>query len=444
MKASRNAIQFERRSKQDLQDQYKEELELIIKLKQNELQRTKDDKYKDTDQIAQSVKKCLELEERHLRFKRDRERMIAQESQQSRCLRMEELARQREEDERRAREHLRESMDLETLTLKARKEKQRQEIEGFKNHYQQTLMRKSDEKEEERQRSKLYSEEEKIKLEKMERENYDLFMQNVRNSQTKSNDVLEIYERLHASVAERDRAEYQRTVEKPVFEAFQKELEKERQELLARKQLKEENNNFVQEQIEENSQKKEIIQYEQAKLDYEMLVEDLERQDQADQEAKQLKKQRLLETLNTLKSQMKQKQTENAKVNFMNLHESRVNDLAKNSSDGFINPEEVGASIPGFVMPHERKRQLAVLEQSVKLNNQFLTLAMSSPLPENAFKSSNISRRKTFQPDLSKLNLLNKENFKTQPSAFVNDYQYNRHRNKNSTYDIISNNTKIF
>jgi hypothetical protein len=442
MRATRNANQLERRDSQDIRQKYKEELDMIIQLKQSQIQMTKDSKHKEADFIAKSVQNCQELEEQHKKYKRDRERKLITESQLGSNLRKEELVRNKNEEEMNERENLRESMNLHTMLMNEKKQKHQQEIESFKNHYNETRIRKNDEKEEERRRNKHYYEEEQKNLEKMERDNFE-FIQNIRNRLSKNKDVLDFYERLHANVTERNRTEYQRTIEKPILEHMQKELEKERLDLLSRKQMKNENTNFIQDQIEKNTQKKEMLMYEQAKIDYEMLVEDLERQDQMDHETKIAKKQKLLEILNTLKSQIEHKSSDNAKINNMNMHESRINDIIQNNESGLVDPGQIGCSIPGFVMPHERKRQLSVMDQSMKLNNHFLTNAINLKQTET-FKNSSMSRRMTFQPNITKSHLFNKENHNKQPNDSSSDYQFISYRHKNGAYNIISNDAKNY
>jgi hypothetical protein len=440
MRASKDATIKEKMGSMDLRQQYKEELDMIIKMKQSELQKTKDSRFKEADQIAQSVLKCRELEEQHLRYKRERERMFMQESQVSNVRRKEEMAKQKVEEDMQALEQLRESLDLEAMNLRVKKEKHQKEIEQFQSHYKQSLRRKTEERDEERRLNKMYYEAEQKNLERLERENRE-FQANIIKRLDKNKDVLEFYERLYAAVNDQKRSEYHRTIEKPILECLQRELEKEKQDLLSRKQLKNENNKFILEQIENNSRKREMLQYEQAKMDYERLVEELERQDSMDKEAKLANKQKLMEVLNALKHQIEQKSSELNKTNCMNVHETKINDSQRNTES---NPEfsEVGAAILGFTMPHERKRQLSVMEQSMKLNNHFLTNAMT--LSNDNVKASSISRRPLFQPDASKSHLFNKENRNLQPSDFTNDYDYIRYRNKNATFDIISNSMRNF
>jgi len=440
MQATKKATLKEKMDTSDLRQQYKEELDMLIKFKQSELQRTKDRRLMEADQIAQSVLRCREMEEQHLRLKRERERMLMHESQVSNSRRKEEVAKLKAEEDQQALDHLRESLDLEAMNLRAKKEKHEREVEQFQSHYKQTIRRKNDEKEEERRLNKFYYEAEQKNLEKLERENRE-FHANILKRLDKNKDVLDFYERLHAALSDHKRSEYHRTVEKPILECLQKELEKEKQDLLVRRQLKNENNQFILEQIDNNTRKREMLQYEQAKLDYERLVEELERQDSLDKEAKLAKKQRLMEVLNTLKQQIEHKGSEMIKTNCLNVHESKINDSQRNS-EGCLEPKEIGVSIPGFAMPHERKRQLSVMEQSIKLNNKFLTNAMT--MSNDNVKSSSLSRRTLFQPDASKSHLFNKENRNAQPADFSNDYDYIRFRNKNATFDIISNNVRNY
>jgi hypothetical protein len=440
MKASFNAVQNEAKEVHDMRHHYRDELDMIIKMKQIELQRTKDTRNKDADLIIQNIEKCKELEDKHKRFRRERERSMLQDSQLQTIKRNDEITKMKNEEEIKIRDLLRESIDKETIILRAKKERHQKEIESCQNHYYQAIAKKNEVKEEDRKRDKNYYEEEKKYLEKMEKDNTD-FMAGIRNRLLKNQDVLEFYERLYASISENKRLEYKKIIEKPSLDKLARELEKEHQELMARKQLKNENNQFILEQIENNAQKKEILQYQQAKLEYDMLVEDLERQDNLDQASKIAKKKILMDILNTHKSQIEYKNNEKWKIHCMNMHEARLNGPIKDK-EGFIsNPEDIGNSIPGLSMAYERKKQLLVMENSLKRNNHFLSNGISSPLIEN-FKSSNVSRRKVFQPDNSKAHLFNKENHNRQPSDFDNDYHYIRYMNKNQTFDIISNNMK--
>jgi len=440
MQSTKKTVMKEKMETCDLRQQYKEELEMLIKLKQTELQKTKGSRNQEADQIAQSVLRCREVEEQHMRYKRERERMFMQESQVTNLRRKEEIAKIKADEDLQALEHMRESLDIEAMNQRAKKEKHQKEIEQFKNHYHQTIQRKNDEKEEERRMNKLYYEAEKKNLEKLERENRE-FHSNIAKRLDKNKDVLDFYERMHAALSDYKRSEYHRTVEKPVLECLQKELEKEKQDLLAHRQLKDENNHFILEQIENNARKREMLQYEQVKMDYERLVEDLERQDNLDKEAKLAKKQKLMEVLNSLKYQIEQKESGMTRTNCMNVHESKINDSQRNS-DGITEPKEVGVSLPGFAMPHERKRQLSVMEQSIKLNNKFLANAMT--MSNDNVKSHSMSRRPIFHPDVSKSHLFNQENRSMQPSDFTNDYDYIRYRHKNATFNIISNNVRNY
>jgi hypothetical protein len=442
MKASFNAQRNENKDAQGLHQQYKEDLDALIKIKQGEMLKTKDLRNKDADLIAQSVQNCKDLEEKQKRFKRERERTLLQESQVFTQMRKDELVKQKANADALLNEHLKESLVLESINLKAKKEKHLKEKEGFQNHYHQVLSRKNEEKEEERRRNMQFYDEEKKNLEKMERENAE-FMESIRNRLSKNKSIFEFYEKLNANNSENQLSEYKRIVEIPALEHFQRELEKEQQDLMAKKLLKTENNQFILEQIENNAQKKEMLQYQQARLEYELLVEELEHQNHIDQETKISRKKKLMDVLNTLKNQIERKNSHNSKINFMNMHESRVNDAKKYKDEIPINLEEFGSSIPGYTMAYERKKQINIIEQSSKLNNHFLTNAISSPLMDN-FKSSTVSRRKIFQPDNGKSHLFNKENVNRQPSEFTNDYQYIRFMNKNQTFDIISNNLKQF
>lgn len=438
----RNSIattQVERQHHLDMRQQYKHELDLLIQIKKNELQKTNESRHKDSDAVAQSIKRCQEMEEQHLKQKRERERLLMQESQLSNHRRKEEEARQRNEDKEQARQHLQQSMHLEALNRKAKGEQHKRDVDEFTEHYSQSVAHKAKEREEEKARNKQYYEDEQKMLANMEEENFR-FMESIRRRTEHHKDVQDFYRDMHKDTIERQRENYQRTIEGPVLEHLRKELEKEQQDLLARQQLKEETNTFILAQIKNNEQKREMLEYEQARADYERLIDELERRDNMDRETKAVKRAQLKETLDTLRAQIDRKRKELSKVNCLNLHEMRTNQHVKDETE-MPSIDQEASYIPGFAVPHERKRQLMVMEQSIKLNNQLLASSLSNTGLKD-FKSSSVSRRKIFQPDMTKSNVLNKENHNQQPSSFASDYQFIRFRNKNMTYDIISNTAK--
>jgi hypothetical protein len=442
MKASTKLNQLERQGNHELRQMYQSELDAIISLKKNEIQSKKDVDSRDADLITKSIQKCKELEDSRHNLKRERERLMIIEAQAHEKKRKEESIKRKEKEALIEREMLRESVKLEARILQERKEKLRKEKENFQNHYNQTLNRKQEEKNEEKHRNARFYEEEQRMLEKMENDNFE-FIENIRNRLSKNKDAINFYERLYANTSEKQQLEYKRTIEKPILENLQRELENEKKELLLRNQLKNENNKFLVEQIEINARMKEMLQYEQTKNEYERLVEDLEKQDYLDKETKLIKKQNLMDILNTLKSQIESKSNFNRFSNNMNMHEYRVNDVNKKYESKETKSKDIGSSIPGFVIPHERKRQLAVLEQSIKVNNHFISSAMHAQHQENS-NSIPCNRKKFYQPDVQNSLLCNKENINRQSSDFASDYQFIRHRNKNSCYDIISNSVRPF
>ena len=389
MRSSLATTQVERQNHLDMRQQYKQELDLLIQIKKNELQKTSEMKLKESDVVAQSVKRCQEMEEQHLKQKRERERVLMQESQLSNHRRKEDEVRQRTEDKEQARHHLEQSMQLEVMSRHAKAEQHKREIKDFTEHYNQSLAHKVKEREDEKVRNKQNYEEEQLLLEKMEEENMQ-FMENIRRRSENHKDVQDFYRDMHKDTVERQKDNYLRTVEGPVLERLRKDLDKEQQELLTRQNMKDETNSFIIAQIKNNEHKREMLEYEQAREDYERLIEDLERRDNMDRETKAVKRAQLKGTLETLRDQIDRKRRELSRVNCLNLHEMRVNQHIKDETEAPCNDQEA-SFLPGFAVPHERKRQLMVMEQSIKLNNQLLASSLSNtPLARRNTCSSNV------------------------------------------------------
>lgn len=233
----------------------------------------------------------------------------------------------------------------------------------------------------------------------------------------------EVYKRMMQDHDEKVKETNYFLIEKPVLKKLQKELEEEEYELKNRITYKNENRSFLQKQIKNNELKKQLLKYEEDKLDNQIIQQEIDKQDLKDKSFAKKYKNKLNATLKTIKRQIEESKQRLLGEDYLNENEAKHNNKETIKID-FENPcNGIISGLPGFVRPNDRVRQLEIIKN-------------------NTMNCYDINRFKRKRASVCLGSKKLRSGVKFDGSLFQNEYSYMKNKFTSRPFDIISNTLK--
>ena len=374
------------------------------------------------DQITRFMDKNLELEEKFMISKREKEKQMLRESLFNAGLKKETAEKERAEEVRRQNEALLELSNNQLFQSQKEAQRKREYIREARKQYEEAIESKKNIKQ-----KKLRDEQIK------EKEFLDLLDKNSKDQNQREESIKLRLQRLEEFGILFDQLCHQEPGRKDLLieiltnqnalSSIDRQIESNRALLDKNRGLSKENLASIKAQMKENELAKDLLLYEEKAKEYEEL-EKIAIQLKGEQKEEILcKRKAASEFLESLKQQINNRQGNYTNSSNLNRHEYRIN---KDSIDCY---ELDKSKLPGFEQSSDRLRQVEIVKNSIQKNQNSLesTFKVSSQL---GTRSIIRGRRSTFKPQLAQSQLQGPSPIQNLPIS--TSYQLNKERGRTS------------
>lgn len=429
----------ERTMSRDLTEHYRKELGLVLQLKQAEIERSKCQLIKETEEMRKTLAQADINERKQRQHLQSRELNLLRESQVNADSRRKEEKQQNLLDVQDVKKSIARNDELELLAEQEARVKRQNELESLTRHLNESKIHKNKICEEQKAKEIEYRKGEEDFLRKLEKEG-KATTEKVQKALQKSAMFGSIYQQVYQTENEKKKQLEFLMVEKPYQDRIAQQKEKKLQESALRKEKLEKINNALRVQIEDNKLRKDSELLSNLQAENEQLHKEMVKFEAQDAENRLTSKLAMKEYLDSIQSQISEQRANRKTGEVMNVHESGVNRPIIEKTDPKPSSTENTVAFPGFQIQHDRVKQLHMIDRSLRLDATFLQ-STDFGNENNRFPRYSFSRRSL----AAKLNALepkypgnNKENGPCQTSNFKSDYEFIRHKDKGKNYDIIS------
>ncbi len=178
--------------------------------------------------------------------------------------------------------------------------------------------------------------------------------------------------------------------------------------------------------MENNRLKKELLQYEEQRIDNERLQSELKRQKITDEHFKASYQSKLQENQNYLKKQIGDYRKQLMLEDYLTKEEAKNNHLTAQKTDFQKPTNDMVGGLPGFVRPLDRLKQLEMIKNTNRYND----------LIQKENNLSKIPRKKTLKFHQTKPK---RQHITYEAKKFNNDYQFMKNKHEQRPFNIISN-----
>ena len=409
-------------------NQYKEELDLIIKLKNRQKEIQTISKKSEIELLNEKVKNALEVQSKFDKTLKEYERTSLETS-------FVDLRDRRQSLNARDSEmKIREREELGKTQAQMSEEKRKKNIDKVRNmidnnhtlnEHSQFLQRK---KLEEKKQEKLYSESEMQMIEKMLQKNEE-FRDAIRNRLNKYQACQRVTQTVVNDYMSKKRME-DNTINKNYQDRLESELLKEKQHLEDIKSRKGDLNQCLLKQIQENAIERETKLFNDIQAEHKQMIE---QEDKLDAKARYRKNhlcEMMKETLMTLKRQIENRKSALMEKYNMTKNEIDLNNPKASENDNRYLTEKTLQFVPGYAHQYDKTLMDAYQEKAIDCEKQNIESVLKQCMGSKENDCLKTNMIKIIKKKSAKNSLPQLKNFK-------NEYEFIRNRGKNGMVNII-------
>ena len=430
MEKNRRNIQSIKIFEEERRRKYKEELDLLVRLKAKEKENRSNQN--GLFQTVKNLELCKDLERKDHNLLRELQKNSCQQAMGDQAKHREMMENQEQENKRTYNRNLKESLCVQQVELEQKKEMRLREIEESRHQYEDYMFMKKHRARQVSQADKDFFVQETRFREKLERENREL-MERVRRESRKYEDVLPVYANLNNEERRRKQMTDYKFIVKGFLEKEAKELERETRELERLKSVKNEITETLVQQMENNRIKKEFLRYENLRVENEILTEEMAVQKNQSDKTKLERQATIREMMGMLARQIREREERLLGSNNLTTAEEEINCRQKDNEGGVVGGEMTVGSIPGFCVQQDRLRMISVFDKDMKLTDYNL---------QEALMNQNRVNDKSVNKEVSGINrgqFQSTDILAKTRSQFRNEYEYLKYKKWHNNFNIISN-----
>lgn len=433
--ANLSQIQKEKQEDQQKKQNFREGLDLAIKIKFQENNQNMINKYETLKTTSQEVEEARQAEIKDSNIRRRFEASFLETSM------LESLQQKRKTRE----QELKEQEEMQNIYKEYQKLDEKEKIQAINGKRLQSALNKKivenlkqkyqEKKEEEKNANKEFIQSEWKIIDHMIKKNEE-FIEGIRQRTEKNQECKRMTVKMQNDFFLKKKQDDYFLVEKPVDDRLQSELIREKDQLEEMKQKKCELSHFILRQIQQSNLDKNVSLYKNMEEEHAIITKEMERLDEVEKIKKNKIRTQLQETMNTLKTQISLRQEALKEKNTMNSTEVWQNNPKADfpNQQSYI-PEKTLQYIPGYAYQHDKHLMNKHADQVGERNKIYMMNIQTGidRLKENNEdfnkpKSSIFEgRRKTQDYRINKM---------TEP---LKEYDFIRNRQKNGVFNIITN-----
>lgn len=421
----------------DRRRKYKEELDLLVRLKNQGKENSQSGHNKRLSNTAFDECTKQELQEESFLKQLQRQHFLEslEQQEQQKRKRAELEAKERREQQK----HLEENQSQLISEQRNRLLNRQSQVQQCREHYNKQMERKRQEQEEQNMLSKKYFEKEREMLTKMEVENYQ-FLDHIRHKKQRYEGVFDCYANLNEEERRKKEQLEGLFVDRGFREIERNALEKAALENEKKKGLRKEVNETLKGQIEHNKLRKETMELEDLRKESEFLRRELEAVRGMEEKKKLARQAAVKEMIVALDKQIADRQEQIVRSNVLTPVEEGLNCYEVRPDGLVVCPEKTVESIPGFVAQEDRRRMLKIQDQSSKMTEQQMHNEMILRATSQNRLTPKNTRRAAVLREISQQQLRAAASTTVMhPKNPESEYQLIRWRNNHKNFDIISN-----
>lgn len=430
MQANSEQTKFEKQQEQERRLKYKQELDMLIEIKTREKENLK--RKKVNSNSMQNIEICENIERQQEEYRRKLQKESVKIALIQQLKKEEERKRQIIEDKNHFNRNLQESLNMQQSEIEMKKEMKLKGIIECKNQYIEYVEKKKKIQEEEEKYTKEVAEQEQLILIKLEDDNKQ-FMNRIRDERKRFEKIFSYYDQVRNDNEMKIKSIDYKFVEQGFLEKELKALEKERVELENKKNMKNEVNSTLQQQIENNRIKKEFLHFENLRLENEKINFEIQNHKVQVNQMKLNRKNQIQEMMKSLDRQIKEREQNLLGSNNLTPYEEEYNCIQKFDNQKVICPEKTVDSIPGFKVQQDRLKMNKICDKAMKQTDVYLQnelIKLKNDENNNNVWESGCKKHSNHRS----VGIFGKTRMN-----FANDYEYLKYKKWHQNFDIISN-----